>query len=54
MQDTAPSPNHDRLPHYVSTAPFEPGRPAPMSEALERYYTASSLKMMWWLSLIHI
>lgn len=48
MQDTAPISPADRLPHYVSTAPFEPGRPAPMSEALERYYTASSFKMMWW------
>jgi peptide/nickel transport system permease protein len=48
MQDTAPPSANDRLPHYVSTAPFEPGRPAPMSEALERYYTASSFKMMWW------
>ncbi len=46
MQDTAPA--ADRLPHYVSTAPFEPGKPAAMSEALERYYTASSFKMMWW------
>ena len=49
MQDTAPpaAPN-DRLPHYVSTAPFDPGKPAPMSAALESYYTASSFKMMWW------
>jgi peptide/nickel transport system permease protein len=52
MQDTAPHSalpgGGDRLPHYVSKAPFEPGKPVPMSAALERYYTASSLKMMWW------
>ena len=52
MQDRVATPSipsgGERLPHYVSAAPFEPGRPAPMSEALERYYTASSLQMMWW------
>ena len=52
MQDLSPTSalpaGGDRLPHYVSTAPFEPGRPAPMSEALQKYYTASSYKMMWW------
>ena len=48
MQDTAPPPTPDRLPHYVSDAPFNPGRPAPMSAALQEYYTASSYTMMWW------
>jgi peptide/nickel transport system permease protein len=48
MQDNLHPPRGDRLPHYVSAAPFEPGRPAPMSAALEQYYTASSFKMMWW------
>ncbi len=48
MQDTAPVQSPDRLPHYVSNAPFNPGRPAPMSAALEEYYTASSFTMMWW------
>ena len=52
MQETVPPPGSasptDRLPHYVSSAPFEPGRPPPMSAALERYYTASGLRMMWW------
>jgi peptide/nickel transport system permease protein len=52
MQDTSPpitlAAPGDRLPHYVSAAPFEPGRPAAMSASLEAYYTASSTKMMWW------
>ena len=49
MQDTAPAPHpDDRLPHYVSTAPFNPGKPAAMSAELERYYTASAFTMMWW------
>jgi peptide/nickel transport system permease protein len=43
MTDTAP----DRLPHYVSTRPFDPGTPPAMSAALERYYTASQWQMMW-------
>ena len=37
----------DRLPHFVSSKPFDPGTPAPMSAALERYYTASQWQMMW-------
>jgi peptide/nickel transport system permease protein len=37
----------DRLPHFVSSKPFNPGTPAPMSAALERYYTASQWQMMW-------
>jgi peptide/nickel transport system permease protein len=37
----------DRLAHYVSDKPFEPGRPAPMSPELERYYLASQWQMMW-------
>jgi peptide/nickel transport system permease protein len=37
----------DRLPHYISTQPFNPGTPAPMSAALERYYTSSQWQMMW-------
>jgi peptide/nickel transport system permease protein len=37
----------DRLPHFVSDKPFDPGTPAPMSAALERYYTASQWQMMW-------
>ena len=49
MQDTAPPVDvPDRLPHYISAAPFNPGRPVPMSAALEEYYTASSFTMMWW------
>ena len=52
MQDTAPHipaiAPADRLPHFVSTAPFEPGQTVPLSAALEDYYTASATKMMWW------
>ena len=48
MQDTLSVQTPDHLPHYVSDAPFDPGRPAAMSAELERYYTASSFKMMWW------
>ena len=48
MQDKVATHLPDRLPHFVSNAPFEPGKPAPMSAALEQYYTASSFKMMWW------
>jgi peptide/nickel transport system permease protein len=44
---TAPNAKTDRLPHFVSAKPFDPGTPPAMSEALERYYTSSQWQMMW-------
>ena len=38
----------DRLPHYVSTAPFDPGAVEAVSPAQERYDMASQWRMMWW------
>ena len=38
----------DRLLHYVSTAPFDPGASDTLSPELERYYMASQWRMMWW------
>ena len=36
------------LPHYVSTAPFDPLSVEAMTEEQNRVYRASHLKMMWW------
>jgi peptide/nickel transport system permease protein len=38
----------DRLPHYVSDAPFDPYSVERMSPEQERYYMASQWRMMWW------
>ena len=38
----------DRLPHYVSGTPFEPGAEEPMSAAQRRFYSASQWTLMWW------
>jgi peptide/nickel transport system permease protein len=45
---TAPTAAHGRLPHYVSTAPFDPYSVERMTEEQERYFLASQWKMMWW------
>lgn len=37
-----------RLPHYVSTAPFDPQSIEEMTPAQERFYRASQWRMMWW------
>jgi peptide/nickel transport system permease protein len=39
---------HDRLPHYVSTAPFDPYSVERMTAEQERYFLASQWRMMWW------
>ncbi|MGC1884697.1 MAG: ABC transporter permease [Stellaceae bacterium] len=45
----APSaPIADRLPHYVSDAPFDPYAVERMTPAQERFYMASEWRMMWW------
>jgi peptide/nickel transport system permease protein len=38
----------DRLPHYVSVAPFDPYAVDRMTPAQERFYQASQWRMMWW------
>jgi peptide/nickel transport system permease protein len=38
----------DRLPHYVSVAPFDPYAVDRMAPAQERFYQASQWRMMWW------
>jgi peptide/nickel transport system permease protein len=38
----------DRLAHFVSQKPFNPGQSEAMSPELERYYLASQWLMMWW------
>lgn len=39
---------HDRLEHYVSSAPFDPYSIEALTEEQERYYLASQWRMMWW------
>lgn len=36
------------LPHFVSTAPFDPHSVDVMTEAQSRFYRASQLQLMWW------
>jgi len=36
------------LPHYVSSAPFDPYAVERMTPAQERFYQASQWRMMWW------
>lgn len=38
----------DRLPHYVSTAPFDTSQAEKLTPEQERYYLASQWMMMWW------
>ncbi|GLS17537.1 peptide ABC transporter permease [Labrys miyagiensis] len=35
-------------PHYVNPAPFDPHVAKPMTKAEERFYSASSFKLIWW------
>jgi peptide/nickel transport system permease protein len=45
----APSaPIADRLPHYISDAPFDPYSVERMTPAQERFYMASEWRMVWW------
>jgi len=45
----APSaPIGDRLPHYISDAPFDPYSVERMTPAQERFYMASEWRMVWW------
>jgi peptide/nickel transport system permease protein len=44
----ASSPEEAKLPHFVSTAPFDPYYIEPMTAAQERFYMASQWRMMWW------
>jgi len=38
----------DRLPHYVSSAPFDTSEAEKLTPEQERYYLASQWMMMWW------
>jgi peptide/nickel transport system permease protein len=41
-------PGGDPLPHFVSTAPFDPNLVERMTPAQERFYMASEWRMVWW------
>ena len=38
----------ERLEHFISDEPFEPGEETVLTEAQERLYMASQWRMMWW------
>ena len=38
----------NRLPHYVSTAPFDPEATERLTPEQERYYMATQWRLMWW------
>jgi peptide/nickel transport system permease protein len=42
------APQAGPLPHYVSTAPYDPYAIERMTPAQERFYVASQWRMMWW------
>ncbi len=42
-----------KLPHYVSTAPFDPYAVDVMTASQERFYRARPLRLMWWRFLRH-
>jgi len=44
----APDRPATRLPHFVSTAPYDPGATDPMSAEQRRFYSASPWMLMWW------
>ena len=46
MSAAAPPPG--RLPHYVSSAPFEPLAAEQLTPEQERFYRASQWQIMWW------
>jgi peptide/nickel transport system permease protein len=45
---TTSAPIADRLPHYISDAPFDPYSVERMTPAQERFYMASEWRMVWW------
>jgi len=45
---TLSAPIADRLPHYISDAPFDPYSVERMTPAQERFYMASEWRMVWW------
>lgn len=45
---TAPAAPGEKLPHFVSDAPFDPYSVERMTPEQERYFLASQWKMMWW------
>ncbi len=47
MTSSIPKPGED-LPHYVSTAPFDPYLVEPATSGLAMVGKASQLKLMWW------
>jgi len=48
VNDTPSRADADRLPHYVSKAPFVFDDEEALTPEQERYYMASQWKMMWW------
>jgi len=46
-------PGADPLPHYVSTAPFDPLSIEAMTAGQSRFYQASQWRLMWWRLLRH-
>src|SRR3546814_1984568 len=38
----------ERLPHYVSEAPFDPYEVEKLTQQQERYYQASEWRIVWW------
>ncbi len=51
--DHAIRPDDKRIPHTVSSAPFDPYSVEQLSPEQERYFLASQWKMMWWRFLRH-
>ena len=51
--DRRPEVASDPLPHYVSTAPFDPLSVDAMTAGQERYNRASQWRLMWWRLLRH-
>ncbi|MBB3946296.1 peptide/nickel transport system permease protein [Rhizobium skierniewicense] len=47
MTSTLPKPG-EALPHYVSTAPFDPNLIEPTTSGLAAFSKASQFKLMWW------
>jgi peptide/nickel transport system permease protein len=48
LTDAPSAPIADRLPHYISDAPFDPYSVERMTPAQERFYMASEWRMVWW------
>jgi len=45
---SATAPEAEKLPHFVTTEPFEPYKAETLTPAQERFYSASQWQIMWW------